>query len=248
MSFAVTNLVQAGDNTGAATVACAVPVGGVLTGSLIVVLITDRSVSVVGGSVADTKNTYTAPAGADLNGSTTNGFGAISYAYNTVALTSSDTITYTKALVAAAAVSIIYITGAATASDPRDSGAGTTTATGTGTALTATTGTPSAANDIFVGLAAGPGNNGAFTQDVTNGTWVTITQSRNGTTSTDANTRGGYQVMTDQLAHTYAPAMANSRVWAEVIMAFQLPSGASRPVKMAGYWGGFAGESGGFAG
>src|SRR5438105_1194548 len=88
-----------------ASAAITVPAGGVPKGSLIVVCVADSSVSVVGGSVGDSKsNSYTRATGADNNNSTLNGFGAIFYAFNVAALVQNDTITYTLALTASAAI------------------------------------------------------------------------------------------------------------------------------------------------
>lgn len=59
----------------------------------------------------------------------------------------------------------------------------------------------------------------------------------------------GYQMRSSQVAALFTQPysgmlMPRRRIISQVVAA----GGATRPVKMAGYWGGFAGESGGFAG
>lgn len=221
MAVVVTSLGQSANTSGATLTLGSITVP---SGSLIVVCIADKSSATPpAGSLSDGgTNAYATAASRVLNGAAANGFGEILYAYNSVAL-SGATFTYTKAVSGSrAAISAFYATGIQTGSDPLDSAA-TQTATGASNAPTVTSGVPTVAGDLFVGVIARTGAAGAFTQD-SGSAWATppveAISGTNGTT--DARIDGGTFVNAVASALTYAPTFAGTAVgWAELIVAFK---------------------------
>lgn len=216
MSVTVTNI---GTNTGStiATVAITVGAGGVPLGSRVIVCVADSSVSALGGSVADTGgNTYTRLTGADNNNVTTNGFGAIFSAPVTTALVNTNTITYTLALTAAAAVTAFYIQSLGV------DAAITTVTTGSSTAPSVTGGTPAGSGEFWVGAVSdtGPGTE-TFTQDATNAAWTTP-PIRVGIATTGPTIAGGAITSNLRTALTYAPTLGTTHPWAAMIVGFKI--------------------------
>lgn len=227
MAITVVNIGVA--NAAAPPVSVTVPAGGVPAGALIVVVVCNRTNSAPAGSVTDTAgNTYTAAAGANLNGAAANGYGRIFYAYNVAALVSGNSITFNNTgSTGRTAMSAFYATGIATASDPLVSSA-TATSTGNSAAPTVTSGVPTAANCLFVGGIAVRTVAATFVQDSTNGAWATPPNTAvNGSSTTGARVFGGSLVVADSSAHTYAPTWTGSDLWAEMIVAFKPPGGGS---------------------
>jgi len=220
MAIAVTNIGTNNNNSGSTLAISAVTVPA---GSLIVVCVTDRSATAPGGSVSDGgTNTYASAASKNLNNSTSNGFGAIFYAYNSGAL-SGATLTYTKTGSVNCSMSAFYATGILSVSDPLDTGVTATSAgNGTGASGTVTSGAPAASGALFLGMIARAGNTATFTQD-TGVAWATPpVEAKSGTASGDARTNGGTFVNTGTSALTYAPSYSGSSLnWAALIVAFK---------------------------
>lgn len=214
--------VNIGTNQGGSvsTVGIAVPGGGVPGGSLIIVCVADGSSSQALSAVSDTKNTYTKLVNAFNNNITTNGFGAIFYAYGSQSLTNANTITYTLGQVSSSAsISAFYVTGILASSDPAEASA---TATGTGTSPSVTSGTPSGTADFFVGCVSqgSLSGSGTFTQDSTHAAWATPPV-RIANAAAAAIIAGGSVQGSGTSALTYAPTL-NAASWAAMIAAFQL--------------------------
>ena len=213
---AVTNLGSATGST-IATVAVTVPAGGVPLGSIVIVCVADSSISIVGGSMADTGlNIYTRITGADNNNLTANGFGAIFYAPVTTALVQNNTITYTLALTASAAITAFYAQALSVDS------AITQSATGSSTTPLVTGGTPGGSGEFWVGAVSntGPGTE-TFTQDSTNAAWA-VPPTRTGIAITGPTIAGGAVTSGLTTALTYAPTLGTSHPWAAMLVGFKI--------------------------
>jgi hypothetical protein len=216
MTIALTSI---GSNSGAAvaSVAVTVGVGGVPAKSLIVFCSCDASSNGPGGTVADTAlNTYTSAVSALNNNTLASGFGTIFYAWNSVALSSGNTITYTPATTLRnAAVSAFYAAGMANTSNPLDK-----TASGTGTSSTpsVTSGVPKYSGELMVGVVSWAGlGTDTFTQDATNAAWATPPVQPS--TLALADVAGGTFVRANVSALTYAPAIT-THAWAALSATF----------------------------
>src|SRR5258706_2245004 len=215
MPLSVTNI---GSNTGVAvnTVAVTVPAGGVPAGALIVVCVSDNSVSGTGGlnAVADTGgNVYTSAVQANNNNAAANGCGIMYTANVTKALVNTNTITYTLGTAtSSAAVAAFYIKGAPTLIEAKNS------ATGSSTTPSVTSGTPSVAGDLFIGMVSATTLVSSFTQDSTNAAWA----SPPGQVSIAAPPLGGGNVVNAGAGtRTYAPTFGTTDTWAALIMGVQ---------------------------
>jgi len=215
MPLSVTNI---GSNTGVAvnTVAVTVPAGGVPVGALIVVCVSDNSVSGTGGlnAVADTGgNVYTSAVQANNNNAAANGCGIMYTANVTKALVNTNTITYTLGTAtSSAAVAAFYIKGAPTLIEAKNS------ATGSSTTPSVTSGTPSVAGDLFIGMVSATTLVSSFTQDSTNAAWA----SPPGQVSIAAPPLGGGNVVNAGAGtRTYAPTFGTTDTWAALIMGVQ---------------------------
>jgi len=142
-----------------------VPRGGVPSGSLIVVIVDAGQSNIpINGAVSDPHNaSYIAIDGQYNWGNQTYGYGRIYYCYNSAALSSGDLITLTLPQAAAhLKMSAFYWTDAETASDPRDY-AVTATTTGISSAnplFSLTSGIPSKAGDLMLGVVTTSPNSG----------------------------------------------------------------------------------------
>lgn len=246
MAIALTNIAHNQNGTGA-TIAVTVPVGGVPTGAVIFGALSERTNHAAPvGSVADTAlNTYQIPTNAsgNLNNVAANGVGELWYSYTGGALVSGNTITYTRNTSGSnVAFSCFYATGLLASGDPFDIAAN---ATGTNTTPSVSV-TPGTANDLAVGVLAAKGDAGTFTQDASLAWATPPVQSTTGSAGTAARVEGGTVVLSGASSTTYAPTISVGTPWVIIIATFKPAGGASRPVKMAGEWGGYAGESGGF--
>lgn len=150
-------------STSGPTVAVTVAAGGVPAGALIVVCVGEISGTAVGQSVTDTAgNTYTSYSITQF--SSLSAFGNLFYAYNVLALSSGNTITYTKDTSGDdVAITAFYATGVLRTGSPADGAGG---ASGSGTSPSTTSNLPSASGDLMVGFVAvkGPSSD-TFTQD-----------------------------------------------------------------------------------
>lgn len=227
MSVTVTNIGTAIGST-VASIAITVPAGGVPQGALIIVCVADSSVSIVGGSVADTgTNIYTRITGADNNNLTTNGFGAIFSAPVTTALVPGNSIAYTLALTANAAITAFYAQSLQVS--PLD-GAVTNTATGSSTAPSvAGASPPVGSGEFWVGMVSntGPGTE-AFTQDATNAAWA-APPTRVGIAVTGPTIAGGVVTSGLTSALIYAPTLGTTHPWTAIVVAFKVAQPSYNP-------------------
>lgn len=201
------------------TVSADVPVG-----ALIVVCAADFNPLGAGGeSVADSVNgAYTAGPVANNNNLILNGFGAMFWFWNSAALTSGvSTITYTPGGSAATgnfrAATAFYATGIQTSANPGEASA---SATGTGTTPSVTSGSPTAAGELFVGCVATSGGASAFTQDSTNAAYATPPD-RRASAGSVAIIAGGSVVNAAGTALKFEPTLGTARPWAALIAAFK---------------------------
>src|SRR6185312_6024375 len=148
-----------GSSTSTGTSLAINPSANIPAGSLIVVGIFNRGAS--SGSISDTKgNSYVLGANG-ANGPSPSGYGAVYYVYNSVALTTSDTITFTSTN-SGISMTLGYATGIMTASDPKDfSPAVTSSSAGTSQSVTGSAAT--VAGELNVCIAGGFNGAGART-------------------------------------------------------------------------------------
>lgn len=142
---------------GAATISVTVPSGGIPAGSGIYVYVYERSGNVLSnGSVADTAgtpNTYTELSGGIHD--VANGNTQIFQTFNSYALTSGETITYTLAETTSyrfAVMSVFYVTGLLT-SNPYDSATLNSSLIATAQPSSIQSGTPSVSGEMFLTMA-----------------------------------------------------------------------------------------------
>lgn len=219
MAITVTNIVTPA-NTSTTTLVGTVPAGGVPAGALIVIGVCERT-STIGGSFSDTAgNTYTSIASRFNNNSSAFGFGNIFYANNVAALSSGDSITYSKQGNGNATFSACYVTGI-DQSNPLDI-AVTASAGGQSTSPSVTSGAASVTGELFLGFVSTQGSAGAYTQDSAFAS--PPNQGSSGTGTGNARINGGNMVNALAAAVTFAPSIANSAGWAAFIVAFKSQS------------------------
>lgn len=202
MTISVINIGTTSNTTGA-TVAITVPAGGVPAGALIFIGITEfTSTGPGGGSVSDTHNTYTSVQAKFNNNASAQGFGDSFYAANVTALTSSDTITYTKKVSGAqCGITACYAVGI-TPTNPLDTAA-TAVTTGLTSSPTVTSGTPSGAGELFFGLVTQ--NSGGVPGFVQASGWATPPNEPTATNNTAVD--GGNQVNAGSGTLTFNPTI-----------------------------------------
>lgn len=226
MAVTVTNI---GTNTGStvATVVVTVGAAGVPKNAVIFVCVADSSVSALGGGVADTGgNTYTRIAGADNNASTVNGFGAMFTAPVTTALVNGNSITYTLALTANAAVTAFYAGTINSAVAVAQTLAGSSTTP----SVTGASGTAS----FLVGAVSMTGGSGdTFTQDSTNAAWTTPPL-RVGLAGGPTIAGGSVTFNSVTASPIYAPTLGTTHPWACMLAQFSIPQPAYTPTPQLG--------------
>lgn len=199
MAISVTNIGIYNANSLATTATITIPVGGVPSGSLIVLAASELAAYVAGGSAADTNNT---PYSSIAHVSYATTFFQQFYFQNAAALVSGNTITYTKQSPIQTLLSAFYATGIAT------SGVLDTAVTASGT-TTVTSGTPSIAGELFVALAgvhAITSTGGTYVQDTGNGWSAPYSTSNASYGPTSKNLiGGGNQVNSGTGTKTFAP-------------------------------------------
>ncbi len=224
MAIAVTTIGTAIDNVGSgATLAITVPGGGVPSGALIVVAAGEGLLASysTGGSMTDTAgNTYTQITHTNIP---VGDFAEVFYAKNVTALSSGNSITFTKQTSGDEAVlSAFYATGIDT-SGPLDT-AVTATATGTSSTPSVTSGTPAIAGELFVACLISQSNTQTYTQDSGNG-WAAPFDT-NGFDGTNLGSNvvwvaGGNQVNSGTGTKTFAPTMSILARWAAIVVGFK---------------------------
>lgn len=195
------------------------------TGSLILVAVRDDTSSVGTRTCVDSKsNTYTTVSQVAINNNT--GLGAVTlfYAWNCIALTSTDTITVSSAHTSEIIqMTACYASGIQTSSDPQDTAVKATN-TGVSTTPSVTSGTPVQAGELFVGV-LGVGITEAtdegFNQDTGNG-WAAPPNRRFNTDGTrGGSVEGGTLVNAGTGTKTYAPTTNVSQNWGIIITGFK---------------------------
>jgi hypothetical protein len=217
MAFAVTNI---GTNrvTSTTTVSVTVGAGGVPGGSKIVVGTGTFANSASDGSVADSaSNSYGSIIRRNYNNTQSSGHLIAWKVDSATALVQNNTITYTSPASANISISACYVTGAGDLDTNVTAGA-----TGSGTTVSVTSGTPSEAGELFIGI-AGAGGNAAPSQDTGNG-WASPP---NSVGNSGPLVIGGNQVNSGTGTKTYAPTLDKSQNWAAVVFAFKEPAAAN---------------------
>jgi len=215
----ITTNIGTNSNTSGATVTLT---GVTVPAGAMIFVVTDEYISSVGGTLADTVNTYTAGTAIANENNAGYGFGKYFYVLNCVAL-NNGTITYTKSTSGdTALISAFYVTGIATSS-ALDT-AVTSTAYGSGT-ISLTSGTPAVAGELFVAFATSyDAYKNWFTQDTTHG-WATPPTAVN---STSHHIDGGTQVNTGTGTKIFAPSGSDVNThYAAWILGFEPASALS---------------------
>jgi hypothetical protein len=232
MTITVTNIGTANAKT-VNSIAITVPVGGVPSGSLIVVAASESSTGGTPAASDTAGNTYN-DAGGGTTISTASGLLDIKHAFNATALVSGNTITWTFGQTGkTGAASAFYVTGIDTSADPAYAVQGSSGSSATPSGLSAIN---IASGDFVVAFVATNGPIGdAFTQDSTNGAYATP-PTRAGTTGAGATTNwtiaGGTLVANATQRWTYAPAIT-SRAWAVSVRGFKSSANAQPVVAEA---------------
>lgn len=197
------------------------------SGSLIIVVVSEATAT-TNGTMADAAgNTYTV--GASGTESASAGQGMIFYAYNSAALTA-QAITYTKAGSGhATSMTVSYLTGMQTGSDPRDS-ATAANASGTSASPSVTSGTPGSAGLIMVG-ALTLSNGSALTYTAAAPTYTLGTMT-GVTTQATAQSQGQIMATPSIAPFVFAPTLSGTATgWVALVVGFKV---ATVP---AGHWG-----------
>jgi hypothetical protein len=226
MTIAVTNIGTVGNSTTVATISVTVPAGGVPANALIAVIV-GESGNTAGGSIADTAtNSYNA-ATAVFNNNTTGGYGQLFYSYNSAALVSGNSITFTKtASNTGAAVSAIYATGIQVSPNPLDS-AVTASVFANSSSATATSGTPGVSGELFLAISSQT-STFTFIQDSGHG-WTSPPNSVSGSNLTNRSSiGGGAQVNAGAGALTFSATYSNNGPLQASVYGFKPLSGNNK--------------------
>lgn len=224
MTITVVNI---GTNSTIATpgsLAISVGGGGVPAASLIVLLVTDNTTT---GSASDTAgNTYQVGPSKQV---TYNGYAQIFFVYNSLALSSGNSITYTATSIAWS-MSAFYATGIQTSSNPLDTSV-TASLNNYGALNTLTSGTPSVAGELFVAMlgsksaATTAGPYPWFVQDTADG-WggpppTSVYDATSGGPLTAVD--GGYQINSGTGTKAFTPGGNGSSTYdyASIIVGFK---------------------------
>lgn len=223
----VTDLGKTSGSSGAAislTTSVSVP-----TGALIVAIAYEKSTGNSGTGFADTVgNSYISDLGGYApDNNTSYGIYQVYWSYNSIALPSGDTITFTRHTSGDAVVlEAFYVTGIWKSSDPFDAYTGSecsggNACYGSSTSPSANTAVPTYSNDLFVGIVAYYSSSSTTpTQDSTNAAWATPPD-YSATGSINIQLFGGTFVATDGLSHIYAPTLPASVPWSDYVMSFR---------------------------
>lgn len=226
MTIATTNIGTAGAI--ALGVSASVGAGGVPSGSLIVVCIQDTTVGAATGSVADTAgNTYTLIASKSPNNSSTNGAAQMFYAWNSSALSSGNSITYTGTDASRSkSISAFYATGIQTSSDPLDTAVTVTGSSAVASPSALVSGTPAVAGELFVACLGRNNPTGAvFSQDTTHG-WATPPNAASeGSGSPHSGINGGSQVNAGTSTISWQPTFNTGANSGSIVAGFKPDTG-----------------------
>jgi hypothetical protein len=142
----------------------------------------------------------------------------IFYCYNSIALTTSDSISVSVAATAAGEYvdfAASYATGIMSASNPLDA---TGSATGSGTSASVTSSAPATAGDLFIGYAIVPAGSVTFTQA---SGWATPPNNSSVNSGTEI---AGNLTNASATTKTYAPSWTGTKTWMCLIASFSPPS------------------------
>lgn len=216
MSFTVTNV---GTGTISGT-SLAITVGTTLAiGTEVVVCINTGSNGV--GTCSDSQsNTYTLiKSQANNNDPNNQGVGGVYHSTLTTALGAADTITYNNISSARFVVSIFSVTGAGAIDT-----AVTAASFGASSTPSVTSGAPSVANELFIGIVTQSNTRGI----VQPGSWTTPPNQE----SAGGSVGGGNLVNTGTSAETYNPTLSGGAAdWAAIIFAYE-PAAAAISVNV----------------
>lgn len=232
----VANVKKQGDSTGSGNSA-AIDTSG---SSLLVMVVSDYDVSTASVPTDSKSNTWTSLTAQVAGGG---GAGRITIFYVTNPTVGTGHTFASNGTNTFASIAVQAFSGASTSS-PFDQQNGNVTTTGF-SPLTTGSITPSADNEV---VCYGQGCVSIQTRSVSVGS---ITDQANLVGGSSFSIAAAYIVQTTAGAVNPSWSSADaSQAAAAVIASFKVAGagGATRPVKMAGAWGGYAGESGGFAG
>jgi len=228
-----------------AALTISVPSGGIPAGSVIVLFATAHSYGIypsgsgsIGFKVSDSaSNTYLPNSG--LTTSLNNGgvyILSVVYTYNAaVANGGTISILNSSGTAEAIAVTAMYVTGAATATDPIDPGGALQWSDNFGSSTSpSVTYTGSVTANMGFVAAVGWYNSSTFTQDNTHAAYATPPNYA-AASSTTEQVEGGSVVASTAL--TYAPTLGTSRLWAAQIIGINPPSAPAGGVPIFGLFG-----------
>lgn len=213
-----------GTNLGSgASLSITVPGGGVPSGSLIVLVSEDTGSTTPGGSVADTAgNSYSVAASIGSVGAV--GSLRIWFAYNSLALSSGNTIVYTKISAggSGATISAMYATNILAISNPNDSGS-TATNSGSGTSPTVTSNNLSQNGELMIAVtgwcvtSAVCSGSATFTQDSVNGWSIPP----NSSIVNELGIAGGNQINNGTSSKIFNPSLSSISGWNAAVTSFK---------------------------
>jgi hypothetical protein len=150
MSLSIVDLGTNNNVSGPSTITITIPAGGVPAGSFICVGVAEDGPATAGGNVTDSKNNnYIKKVSAATNNNNSNGWGALSIVWNSVALVAGDVITNYKNNGRPTVIAAFYATGIDTSADPTNLNVGPVYIRGN----PVVTGTPSI-GDLVLGFAS----------------------------------------------------------------------------------------------
>lgn len=196
-------------STSGATVAATVPGGGVPSGCLIIVCVMENN-GTEGGSVSDTAgNTYNLALSRLFTGDG-DSFARVYYSYDVAALTSGQSITFTKRTSGdRAGITAFYVTGEQTSSDPYDS-AGSKSSASTANNPSITSNSPAESGELFAAFSCWRGaSSDSYTLDTGNGWTGPPPTDVRGTGGAGAHPQisGGFQVNSGSGTKTHNPTV-----------------------------------------
>lgn len=223
MAVAVTNIGGTSqNNVASATIVLTVGGSGVPAGALVAVTVYEGNTTGGIGTVTDSVgNTYTKITDLSPGASNSNGRAAVYYAYNVTALSSSDTITYTRnsSGVENCLLSALYATGVDT-SNPLDTAVTNASSSASTSSPTVTSGTPGFPGELLVACTYWS-SAATYTQDTTH-SWSSPFASN--TVGSVKGLAGGNQVNSGVGTTIYNPTLSFASPTAQIVVGFK-PAG-----------------------
>lgn len=220
MAISVTSAGTAAVTTGTIQITLG---GSIPSGSLIAAACNDRSSNTIGSQAfTDTAgNTYTSTGIIGAFGGVTTGNINIYYVKNSLSLSSSNTITFTRATgtTTNAAISVLYATGV-DQTNPYDSATrNTTNGTANMSTISVTSGTPSVSGELFIYACGTEGGTSAWT--VGSGWSAPFDAASSGGASANAVIFGAYQINSGSGALTASPSWTTVKRAGIIILGFK---------------------------